>query len=72
MMVALETRLCCLTPCWLSFSSRVPALPVKNLNGTGPVHPALAGKDDTGDLTIEFLGMGERIFHVQKDLCLKL
>jgi len=23
---------------------RVPALPVKNLNGTGPVHPALAGK----------------------------
>ncbi|KAF4011698.1 hypothetical protein G4228_003933 [Cervus hanglu yarkandensis] len=27
------------------FSSplRVPALPVKNLNGTGPVHPALAG-----------------------------
>lgn len=27
------------------FSSlRVPALPVKNLNGTGPVHPALAGE----------------------------
>ncbi|XP_035317299.1 E3 ubiquitin-protein ligase DTX1 isoform X1 [Cricetulus griseus] len=24
-------------------SSKVPALPVKNLNGTGPVHPALAG-----------------------------
>lgn len=24
-------------------SCRVPALPVKNLNGTGPVHPALAG-----------------------------
>ncbi|NXL90201.1 DTX1 ligase, partial [Alectura lathami] len=24
-------------------SHRVPALPVKNLNGTGPVHPALAG-----------------------------
>lgn len=23
---------------------RVPALPVKNLNGTGPVHPALAGE----------------------------
>ncbi|XP_025789423.1 E3 ubiquitin-protein ligase DTX1 [Puma concolor] len=23
----------------------VPALPVKNLNGTGPVHPALAGKN---------------------------
>uniref|UniRef100_A0A8C6ZW55 E3 ubiquitin-protein ligase n=1 Tax=Nothoprocta perdicaria TaxID=30464 RepID=A0A8C6ZW55_NOTPE len=27
-----------LVPC------RVPALPVKNLNGTGPVHPALAGE----------------------------
>uniref|UniRef100_A0A8C5U7G7 E3 ubiquitin-protein ligase n=1 Tax=Malurus cyaneus samueli TaxID=2593467 RepID=A0A8C5U7G7_9PASS len=27
-------------------SSAVPALPVKNLNGTGPVHPALAGKGD--------------------------
>ncbi|KAB1255781.1 E3 ubiquitin-protein ligase DTX1 [Camelus dromedarius] len=25
------------------FNSMVPALPVKNLNGTGPVHPALAG-----------------------------
>ncbi|XP_015743314.2 E3 ubiquitin-protein ligase DTX1 [Python bivittatus] len=24
-------------------TGRVPALPVKNLNGTGPVHPALAG-----------------------------
>nr|XP_031526046.1 E3 ubiquitin-protein ligase DTX1 [Vicugna pacos] len=24
-------------------ATRVPALPVKNLNGTGPVHPALAG-----------------------------
>lgn len=27
-----------------SHPHRVPALPVKNLNGTGPVHPALAGK----------------------------
>uniref|UniRef100_A0A8C9UT50 E3 ubiquitin-protein ligase n=1 Tax=Spermophilus dauricus TaxID=99837 RepID=A0A8C9UT50_SPEDA len=26
-----------------SYSRSVPALPVKNLNGTGPVHPALAG-----------------------------
>lgn len=28
----------------LSSPLRVPALPVKNLNGTGPVHPALAGE----------------------------
>lgn len=25
------------------FSCSVPALPVKNLTGSGPVHPALAG-----------------------------
>ncbi|XP_010071819.1 PREDICTED: E3 ubiquitin-protein ligase DTX1-like, partial [Pterocles gutturalis] len=30
-------------PCPLLSPHRVPALPVKNLNGTGPVHPALAG-----------------------------
>ncbi|XP_049475540.1 E3 ubiquitin-protein ligase DTX1 [Panthera uncia] len=29
--------------CGLFSPLRVPALPVKNLNGTGPVHPALAG-----------------------------
>uniref|UniRef100_A0A452SWV4 E3 ubiquitin-protein ligase n=1 Tax=Ursus americanus TaxID=9643 RepID=A0A452SWV4_URSAM len=29
--------------CALFSPLRVPALPVKNLNGTGPVHPALAG-----------------------------
>lgn len=26
------------------FSCRVPALPVKNLTGSGPLHPALAGE----------------------------
>lgn len=30
--------------CGLFSPLRVPALPVKNLNGTGPVHPALAGE----------------------------
>lgn len=41
-------------------SFRVPTVPVKNLNGSSPVHPALAGKYPHTELTFKGLNMLNR------------